>query len=593
MLMTTIARWRDSAARSSSARRADRSRGQVIVIFALFLLVLFGAAALTVDYGTWLKARRDYQNVADPAALAGSVYLTRPTTETERDLARRAAWDELNRQLGLGMNNGQLNGAANNSTPEAGQTEGTYKIWVASPPSQAGVAYPGAQTSNESRTVFVRIERPNPAFLSRTMGLGDITVSAWATAGVFPNRFAIITLREQGMAPGSISNNIELNGSGTVLEAINGDVGGNWNMKLNSGSELWVRGRTDNDAEAYLIEYLSCGSSCWNVGQVNSGPNGNPANATKTPLQLPGVIPDPNYPLPLDMGAPLTPPPNGPSGTAVPVGDDGDYPGGKAAGAIDVRSGGPDGAPGSASIVAGELTCSSDAPRIGPGYYTEISVANGKCLILDPTIRHTSVVADPARPDVPTPVPAAQLPGIFYINGDIDIGTNAMLVGDGVTVIIRPGSSNQMLVSGGGVVDLNRGKTPGGTGMKLGALTTLGANPYVFNSGTGTWGYNTSLDADSRNVGMALYIIKRSQYSSVAVDDNTDVIKINAGAGLAWRGVTYAPHDNVTLSGQPGHDGVGQLVSWTFKFAGGVHVTQEYEGPEDGVPFLIEPRTGQ
>jgi hypothetical protein len=158
-------------------------------------------------------------------------------------------------------------------------------------------------------------------------------------------------------------------------------------------------------------------------------------------------------------------------------------------------------------------------------------------------------------------------------------------------VIIRPGSSNQMLVSGGGVVDLNRGKTPGGTAMKLGAWTTLGAPSYTYISGT--WQYNTSLDADTRNVGMALYIIKRSQYSSVAVDDNTDVIKINAGAGLAWRGVTYAPHDNVTLSGQPGHAGVGQLVSWTFKFAGGVHVTQEYEGPEDGVPFLLEPRTGQ
>lgn len=589
MLMTTIARWRDSAMRSSATRRADRSRGQVIVVFALFLLVLFGAAALTVDYGTWLKARRDYQNVADPAALAGSIYLTRPTTASERTLARRAAWDEVNRQLGLGMNNGQLISSSNSSTGVAGETVGTYKIWVASPPSDAGAAYPGAQTAANSRTVFVRIQRPNPAFLSRTMGFGDQIVSAWATAGVYPNRFAIITLREQGMAPVSIGNNIELNGAGTILEAINGDVGGNWNMKLNSGSELWVRGQTDNDAEAYLIDYISCGSSCWNTGQINSGPNGNPVNVTKNPQQLPAVIPDPNYPLP----AALTPPTNGPSGTAVPVGDDGDYPGGKQPGRIDVRSGGPDAAPGSASMVGGELTCSADAPRIGPGYYEEISVANGKCLILDPTVRHTSVVADPSRPDVPTPVPATQLPGIFYINGDIDIGTNAMLVGDGVTVIIRPGSGNQMLVSGGGVVDLNRGKTPGGTAMKLGAWTTLGASPYVFNAGTGTWQYNTSLDAGTRNVGMALYIIKRSQYSSVAVDDNTDVIKINAGAGLAWRGVTYAPHDNVTLSGQPGHAGVGQLVSWTFKFAGGVHVTQEYEGPEDGVPFLIEPRTGQ
>ncbi len=585
MLMTVIARWHGSAARISATTRADRSRGQVIVIFALFLLVLFGAAALTVDYGTWLKARRDYQNVADPAALAGSVYLTRPTTGAERTLARRAAWEEVNRQLGLGMSNGNLIAAANASTGVAGQTEGTYKIWVASPPTDAGTAYPGAQTAT-SRSVFVKIERPNPAFLSRSMGFGDRVVSAWATAGVFPNRFAVITLREQGMAPGSVNDNISLNGAGTVLEAVNGDVGGNWNMKLNAGSQLWVRGQTDNDAEAYLIEYESCGSSCWNTGQVNTGPNGSPPNVTKDPQQLPGVIPDPNYPLPLA----LTPPPNGPSldGVSVPVGDDGDGLGGDPAGKIDVRSGGPNAAPGSASMVAGKLTCSTDSPKIGPGYYTEIDVANGKCLILDPTMRHTSVRA--STPDIATPVPPTQLPGIFYINGTIDIAGGAMLVGDGVTVIMRPGSSNQLLSSGGGVIDLNRGET--GTARKLGAWTTLGTSPYIPN-GLGGWQYNSSLDANPRNVGMALYIIKRSQYSSVAVDNNTDVIKITAGSGLAWRGVTYAPHDNVTLEGQPGHDGVGQLVSWTFKFAGGVHVKQEYEGPEDGVPFLLEPRTGQ
>ena len=588
MLMTTIARWRDSARRSSNARRTGRSRGQVIVIFALFLLVLFGAAALTVDYGTWLKARRDYQNVADPAALAGSVYLTRPTTPTERTLARRAAWEEINRQLGLGMSLGNLIDASN-GTPVGGRGEGAYRIWVASPPWDAGTAYPGAQTLPESRTVFVRIEKDNPAFLSRTLGMGDVKVSAWATAGVFPNRFAIITLREPGMAPGGSVANIDLNGSGTVLEAINGDVGGNYNMVLNSGAELWVRGQSDNDAEAYLINYTSCGPSCWDAGQISSGDNGFPANIPKAPQQLPGVIPDPNYPLP----PALTPPTGGAHDPAVPIGDDGDYPGSNSPGEIAVLNGGPDRAPGSAFMAGTDLTCSPDSPRIGPGTYTDITVSGGKCLILDPIMRHTSVMEDPSRPDVPTPVPATQLPGIFYIDGSIDVNSGAMIVGDGVTVIFRPGIGHEFDVTAGGVVDLNRGQTPGGTAMRLGALTTLGANPYTFNSGTGQWQYNGSMDADTRNVGMALYIVKRSQYSSVAVDDNTSIINIHAGAGLAWRGVTYAPHDNVTLSGQPGHAGVGQLVAWTFKFAGGVHVKQEYEGPENGVPFLIEPRTGQ
>lgn len=581
MLMTSLA-----GRFSPRHRRVTAGRGQVLVIFALFLLVLFGAAALTIDYGTWLKARRDYQNVADPAALAGSVFLTRPTSATERTLARRAAWEEVNRQLGLGLNGGVLNGLDDTSTGVAGQVVGSYTIWVASPPSQAGTAYPGAQTSSSSRTVFVRVERDSPAFLSRTLGIGDRRISAWATAGVFPNRFAVITLREQGQAP-NISDNITLAGTNSGLEVVNGDVGGNWNMKLNSSSQLWLRGASDNDAEAYLIDYVSCGNSCWSIGQINSGPNGSPPNVTKTPLQLPGVIPDPNYPLP----AALTPAPNN-AVTAVPVGDDGDGAGGNAAGLIDVKSSGPNAAPGSASVVGGVLTCSADSPRIGPGYYTEITVRQGKCLILDPTMRHTSIVA--ATADVATPVPSTQLPGIFYVNGSIDINNDAMIVGDGVTVIIRPGSSNQLLVNAGGVMNLNRGSTPAGTAMRLGAWTSLGASPYTFNSALGRWQYNSSLESDDRNVGVALYVIKRIQYNSgAAVDDNSDVIKVNAAGGLAWRGVTYAPHDNVTLAGQPGHDGVGQLVSWTFKFAGGTTVKQTYEGPEDGIPFLIEPRTGQ
>jgi hypothetical protein len=93
---------------------------------------------------------------------------------------------------------------------------------------------------------------------------------------------------------------------------------------------------------------------------------------------------------------------------------------------------------------------------------------------------------------------------------------------------------------------------------------------------------------------MALYIVKRSQYnSSVAVDNNSAVVKVNASSALAWQGLTYAAHDNVSLAGQPGHAAVGQLVCWTFKFAGATQVTQTYAGPESGLPYLIEPRVGQ
>jgi Flp pilus assembly protein TadG len=571
---------------SGSARR---ERGQVLVLFSLFLVVLMATTALAVDYGTWLKARRDYQNAVDPAALAGSALLTRPDSATKRTGARNAAWTSLNSSLGLGLTGGQIISYSNADTGVAGQVVGAYTIWVATPPVNAGTAYPGGVLGSTVRAVFVRVTRDNQAFFSRVIGITSRTVDAWATAGTFPGKFAVITLRQNGQAPNSVGADITLNGNGTTLEVVNGDVGGNWNMKLNSGSQLWLRGFTDDDADAYLIDNISCGNSCWSAGQVNSGPNGTPPNVTKAVLPLPGVIPDPNYALP----AAIASAPGGPLGlgSALPTGDP--YPGGCCAksspGNVDI-GGGSDNAPGGTTTVGGVLTCKPGSPKIGPGYYTNITVESGNCLILDPTMRHTSVVTTPA--DVATPVLSPQLPGVFYVDGSINVNNSAMIVGDGVTIVQRPtNSGNSMTVSSGGVVDLNRGQTPGGTAQKLGAFLKDGSSTYT--CGLTGCTYNTSLESNPNNVGIAIYVIKRSQYSSVAADDNSNVIDITSGSGLAWDGITYAPHDNVVLSGQPGHDGVGQLVSWTFTFSGGVNVKQTYAGPDSTLPYLIEPHLSQ
>ncbi len=89
-------------------------------------------------------------------------------------------------------------------------------------------------------------------------------------------------------------------------------------------------------------------------------------------------------------------------------------------------------------------------------------------------------------------------------------------------------------------------------------------------------------------MGIALYVLKPGQ-AGISVSGGTSVIQVNSGSALAWQGVTYAPNDNVAISGQPHHDGIGQLVAWTFTFNGGTTVTQTYDGPGDGFPYLIEP----
>jgi hypothetical protein len=55
--------------------RETRENGQVIVIFALAIVTLFLFAALAFDTGMMLVERRDQQNAADAAALAGARYL--------------------------------------------------------------------------------------------------------------------------------------------------------------------------------------------------------------------------------------------------------------------------------------------------------------------------------------------------------------------------------------------------------------------------------------------------------------------------------------------------------------------------------------
>ena len=83
---------------SSSARadghqlmRADRrgEHGQVVVVFALALVVLLGAAGLAFDVGRFYSERRFLQNSADAGALAAANALIRGGTVAEADADAR------------------------------------------------------------------------------------------------------------------------------------------------------------------------------------------------------------------------------------------------------------------------------------------------------------------------------------------------------------------------------------------------------------------------------------------------------------------------------------------------------------------------
>jgi hypothetical protein len=563
------------------------SKGQVLALFAVFLIVLIGATAITVDYGTWLKTRRDYQNVADAAVLAGGGFLSRPVDNTKRGQARHAAWDSLNAQLALGLTAVDIGGADptdftdggldSASTPAGAPfIRGGYRLWVSTPPIGASTKYPGSFTAAGARYLFAWVEKDNPSFFSHIFGQGDRTVSAWATSGVFAGQFAVITLRKSGQSGPANATDIDLTGNNTILQVNDGDVGGNWGMKLNSGSSLYLSG----DAETYLQDPVSCGASCWSANQISDG---FPTFNLKTVQQLPNPIDDPNYPLPSVLtGVPAT------GGTAaVP----------QAAGTLTS----PPSKVGNVTLTTGTIMpapgvgCAGNTyARLGPGWYHDINVSG--CVLLDPI--HNYSDPNDANNDGDfgqTDVPATQQAGIFYITGALNVNNSSLVVGDGVSLFLRK-TSNQpgLTVNGDGVVDINTGATDGLKGpppnRKKGAYQTDGTYSYSFAGGA--WTY-TAVDANRTPVGIAVYVITPAQMGDLTSDANTDMVKVNAGAALSWLGVLYGSRDNIELSGQPLHDAVGQFICWTVKLSGGTTVVQTYDGPGEAAPRLVEPYLGE
>ena len=79
------------AARPGSPVTVQRApRGQVLVLFALGIVALLGAAGIAFDAGRFIMERRSLQNAADAAALAAANSLTRGGSTTDAETEARA-----------------------------------------------------------------------------------------------------------------------------------------------------------------------------------------------------------------------------------------------------------------------------------------------------------------------------------------------------------------------------------------------------------------------------------------------------------------------------------------------------------------------
>jgi Flp pilus assembly protein TadG len=509
------------------------------VLFALFLIVLLGSAALTTDYGFWLQEERGIQNAADAAAQSGiSELLVRPVTPAKQTAATRHAMDYLDEQLGLGLKaNGQLNCAAAAASDPAGNGfgpedctsyTGTDRVSIRTPVS-AGMGCAGGAWG--TRAVTVRVQRMSTRFFSRIYSASDQPVSVCATSAVFGAGLAVAVLKPNtGVQPNNANLTMTLAGSNTFIRIWGGDVGINATF-----SAAGAPPPTSPNDPAYVKFMTAAGTGISDNRMYATIEAPSPMSWDVTARQvrtegLTTATADDLYHAPMHL----------PSYIPIPGWGDSLY-----------------AALGDALIPATTLqsttpatgTCTDPvggAVGIAPGKYDRIEVGVGQRRWLCPGVYHV--------------VKGTGTDGVR-------IGSGGVLAGQGVTLVFE--SDAALRVSSGGALLLNSAAA-GGT-----------VTPAPWRTGD----------------------VRHDQALSIWIEPNpacnplqpacpdtsaSTVFDIAGGAGMDVRGIIYGPTDRMKIAGNGTHHGSGEIWAWTIEYAGGSELDQTYESSNDGYPLLVE-----
>jgi hypothetical protein len=230
-------------------------RGQALALFVVSLTTVLAAGALALDGGLMLLERRDQQNAADAAAMAGARYVT-----TNHDKARAVARDVAT------ANGFTLGIDAEVVSVDIPPTSGKFATW------------PNA--------VQVRISSTRPSILAGILGFLSWHVGASATAASLDRvggPFSILALE-----PGACEA-IKVAGTGGIVA--------NGNIQVNSDCSTSALKRQAGGN----ISVIATGASCNVVGGFQDGggsgtlecggPDGDPYTGV-------GIVPDPLKDLP-------------------------------------------------------------------------------------------------------------------------------------------------------------------------------------------------------------------------------------------------------------------------------------------------------
>jgi hypothetical protein len=537
--------------------RGERARGQVLPMFALFLIVLFGMAALALDVSGALSARRFYRSAADAASLAGAQNLqqgaTRTVTATERTNARRETMTRLVSLLGA-SSTPVCDPAANIVNCALPGT--SYDVSIKTPS-------PTCVTCLPDRSIQVTVRNLQyPLSFARLFGQSSWTVAATSVAGLtYGKAFTIQTLRPPKKLGSTFDiKDITIDGTGTTVRVTTGDVGSNSNMEYSgTGASLVL------DPEYNMFYY---------PGSPASGPLW---GASPVGLPLTSLMTDPNYRYPTMTGAPTY---------------------------SDARTSQADmpsiGTPPSRAVTRASTdpSCAAEAAKLDVTRYAFMATQPAdKTYCFNPGIYKTASGPNRAQIVLGTGEVGLLKPGAYYLTEGMDVGGNgARVIGGyepnspGVALMFDECSTAACEFTGNtaDTIALNAGTKfpPGSAGVAATAAIDW-AGLKVETSGP---------DSPTPPLPLTL-LVKKDPDCTVptaapfiepaACDANHNTtVNIAGGGSLALEGVQYLPSDNAVITGgSTGNGHVGQIISWTLKYAGGTHINQE--GPGTNGPGIL------
>ena len=578
--------------------RPRAERGQIIPIFALFLVVLIGFAALAIDVSNALSARRFYRSVADGAALAGAQDLqvngSRLVGSADRIRARTHAMQTITSALRI---TGALPTACSTSTDADivdNVTDGVpgndcilpgtdYHVGI-----KAGL-YTGQPSPiacaecDPARAVQVGLRNANfSVTFARVLGQTNWNVGVNSVAGLaWSKSYTIVTLRPPAKTGSTFDiRDIKLDG-GTHVTVSKGDVATNADMVW-TGIGSWLcltDGATScpmTDDPGFGVYYAD-----WTGGQAWPSP--------PTGKKIFSYIADPNYRYPAMSGSRGTSLcSDGITMNCAPT-------------FTDARTSTCSGTPSvttPCSMPSNDTACDTEYQYLKTSVYTFMATQDPtkvycyKPGIYDPSNNSKNLAIGPAEVVI-------LLPGAYYFKApSASVVVGGRLIGgyrnggEGVALMFDQcgsgGLSNCILNGNNALtIALNAGNKypPGTTGTSATAARDWN-NQLVETSGSASptppilLSLLVKKDTDGPGGTQGCVV---PAYPSREPDDceasHNGTINVAGGGSLDIEGVQYAPTDNIVITGGSSGTGhVGQVWAWTLEYKGGTQINQEGAG---------------